>query len=215
LLTSDTTFGLAISTACPANYVDTLAPALLHVYGARGLTVKFVKNLVEHEISRTGNIMIWSVAHSPDGHSVLFRGNNAAPRIITTFLHTQADTYLADILGPVLRKAIRDPHLQEFSTGSSLPREEREANLRYIQVVAKEFLDAIVNSGDALPLCILSPYQELIFKGLERDIPSYRCLCSDSLSRQRDSTPYGSWKYRLFTLHRPCYLYSLTLHVTK
>jgi len=55
MLTSDTAFGLAISTACPANYVDTLSPALLHVYGAKGLTVRFVKNLVEHEINRTGS----------------------------------------------------------------------------------------------------------------------------------------------------------------
>lgn len=83
---------------------------------------------------------------------MLFRGNNAAPRIITAFLHAQAQNYLTDTLGPILSDAIRDPRLQGFSTASTLPPEERENNLQYIQVVAKRFLDAIVKSADALPL---------------------------------------------------------------
>ena len=54
MFTSHTSFGLAISTACPANYVDVIAPALLHLYDARGMTMLFVKKLVENEIYRTG-----------------------------------------------------------------------------------------------------------------------------------------------------------------
>src|SRR5580704_4464095 len=99
MLTSDTSFGLAISTACPANYVDSIAPALLHLYGARGLTIQFVKNLIEHEIKRTGNLPVVLMLIIPENHAILFRGNNAAPRIITAFIHLQADNYLNDTLG--------------------------------------------------------------------------------------------------------------------
>ena len=87
-----------------------------------------------------------------ESHSVLFRGNNAAPRIITSFLHTQVEGYLADTLGPIMKEVIRDPRLQDFSTGGNLSLEEKEANLRYIQVIAKKFLDAIVNSAETLPV---------------------------------------------------------------
>ena len=151
MLTSDTSFGLAISTACPANYVDSIAPALLHLYGARGLTIQFVKNLIEHEIKRTGNLPVVLMLIIQENHAILFRGNNAAPRIITAFIHLQADNYLNDTLGTLLSDAIRDPRLQGFSTSSNISALERETNLRYIQYVAKRFLDAIVNSADSLP----------------------------------------------------------------
>jgi len=51
-----------------------------------------------------------------------------------------------------MKEVIRDPRLQDFSTGGNLSLEEKEANLRYIQVIAKKFLDAIVNSAETLPV---------------------------------------------------------------
>jgi hypothetical protein len=99
-----------------------------------------------------------SVIDCKDNHAILFRGNNAAPRIITAFIHAQADTYLKDNLGPLISEAIRDPRLHTFSTASNISSSEREANLRYIQIVAKRFLDAIVNSADTLPAYISDFY---------------------------------------------------------
>jgi hypothetical protein len=142
---------LAISTACPANYVDTIAPALLHLYDARGLTMSFMKRLVEDEINRTGTASM-SKTNCSENHSILFRGNNAAPRIITAFIHSQSGSYLFNTLGPLLSDVIRDPRLQEFSVAANTLPEQREANLRYIQVIAKTFLDAIMKSSDTFPL---------------------------------------------------------------
>jgi hypothetical protein len=87
-----------------------------------------------------------------ENHSILFRGNNAAPRIITAFIHTQSGSYLSNTLGPLLSDVIRDPRLQDFSVAPNISPEEREKNLRYIQVIAKDFLDAIVKSSDTFPL---------------------------------------------------------------
>jgi neurofibromin 1 len=147
VLTSDTSFGLAISTACQANYVDVVAPALLHLYDARGTMMAFVKNLAEDEINRT------------DNPAILFRGNNAPPRILTTFIHAQAGLYLSETLGPLLRDVIQDPRVQDFSVASTVPSEEREQNLRHIQTIAKSFLDAIVHSAGSFP-----PYAPLVMK---------------------------------------------------
>ena len=87
-----------------------------------------------------------------DNHSILFRGNNAAPRIITAFIHAQAGSYLNNILGSHLSEVIRDPRLQGFSVASTLSDDQREQNLRHIQTISKSFLDAIVESTDAFPL---------------------------------------------------------------
>jgi len=145
LLTSDTSFGLAVSVACPAYYVDTIGPALLRLYDARGMAMQFVKDLIEMEINRTENF------------AILFRGNNAPPRIITAFVHMRAGHYLSDTLGPLLREVFRDRRLQGFSVSSEVDAEEREANLHYIQTVAKKFLDAIVGSVSSFP-----PYLPLL-----------------------------------------------------
>lgn len=99
----------------------------------------FVKNLAEDEINRT------------DNPAILFRGNNAPPRILTTFIHSQAGSYLSDTLGSLLRDVIQDPRLQAFSVASTIPPEEREQNLRHIQTIAKSFLDAIVDSTGSFP----------------------------------------------------------------
>jgi hypothetical protein len=83
----------------------------------------------------------------------LFRGNNAAPRIITTFIHAQAGSYLSDTLGALLMSVIRDQRLQNFELNpSKVAPEQRTRNLRNIQAIAKNFLDAIVASADALPM---------------------------------------------------------------
>ena len=146
LLTSDTNFGLAVSVACPAYYVDTIGPALLRLYDARGMAMQFVKDLIEMEVNRTENF------------AILFRGNNAPPRIITAFVHMRAGHYLSDTLGPLVREVFRDRRLQGFSVSSELDAEEREANLHYIQTVAKKFLDAIVGSLGSFP-----PYLPLLY----------------------------------------------------
>lgn len=86
-----------------------------------------------------------------ENFQILFRGNNAAPRIITSFVHMCAGHYLSDTFGPLLREAFRDPRLQGFSVSPEVDAEERDANLRYIQTVAKKFLDAIVGSADSFP----------------------------------------------------------------
>jgi len=156
VLTSDTSFGLAISTACPANYVDHIAPALLHMYDARGLTMPFVKNLIENEVNKTENA------------SIIFRGNNAAPRIITAYIHSQSGSYLKDTLGSLINDVIVDPRLQEFSVSSSVPEEQREENLRYIQTVAKLFFDAIVNSPNSFPLPLREMFHHISVCTAER-----------------------------------------------
>ena len=86
-----------------------------------------------------------------ENHSILFRGNNAAPRIITAFIHAQAGSYLTDTLGTLLNDVIRDPRLQEFSVASTVAPEQRELNLRHIQTIAQNFLDAIVGSANSFP----------------------------------------------------------------
>jgi hypothetical protein len=113
--------------------------------------MSFMKRLVEDEINRTGRGSLFKSNYS-ENHSILFRGNNAAPRIITAFIHSQSGSYLANTLGPLLSDVIRDPHLQEFSVAANTVPEQREANLRYIQVIAKNFLDAIMKSSDTFPL---------------------------------------------------------------
>jgi len=130
--------------------VDVIAPALLHLYDAKGLTMPFVKGLIESEIDRTGTNHA-SCCLTPENHSILFRGNNAAPRIITAFIHSQAGSYLTDTLGSLLNEVIHDPKLYEFSVASSISPEQREENIRYIQIVAKKFLDAIMDSTNSLP----------------------------------------------------------------
>jgi neurofibromin 1 len=153
LLTSDTSFGLAVSVACPANYVDVMGPALLRLYDARGMATQFVKDLIEMEINRTENF------------AILFRGNNAAPRIITAFVHMRAGHYLSDTLGTLLREVFSDPRLQNFSVAAEIDPEEREGNLQYIKTIAKKFLDAIVGSADSFPLYQFPPTYILITLG--------------------------------------------------
>jgi hypothetical protein len=85
----------------------------------------------------------------------LFRGNNAAPRIITAFIHDKAGSYLTDTLGSLLSDVIRDPRLQDFSIAPNIPAEERDKNLRHIQIVAQSFLDAIVESTESFPMYLL------------------------------------------------------------
>jgi neurofibromin 1 len=62
---------------------------------------------------------------------------------------------LNDILGTLLNDVIRDPRLQEFSVASNVSSEQREQNIRYIQTVAKNFLDAIVGSANSFPPYVL------------------------------------------------------------
>ena len=151
MFTSDPNFGLAISTACPANHVDAMSPALLHLYDARGLTMSFVKRLVENEINRTGTCILCP-SNMIESYSILFRGNNAAPRIITAFIHAQSGSYLSSTLGPLLSDVIQDPRLQDFSVASNVAPEQRVTNLQYIQTIAQSFLDAIVDSADSFPV---------------------------------------------------------------
>jgi hypothetical protein len=87
-----------------------------------------------------------------DSYSILFRGNNAAPRIITAFIHAQSGSYLSNTLGPLLNNVIQDPRLQEFSVASNIAPERRVANIQYIQTIAQSFLDAIVDSADSFPM---------------------------------------------------------------
>jgi neurofibromin 1 len=50
---------------------------------------------------------------------------------------------------------IRDPRLQNFELNpSKVTPEQRSRNIRNIQAIAKNFLDAIVDSADALPLYV-------------------------------------------------------------
>ena len=106
--------------------------------------MSFVKDLAEDEITRT------------DNPSILFRGNNAPPRILTAFIHSQAGSYLTETLGNLLRDVIEDPRVQDFSVASTIPPEEREQNLRHIQTIAKSFLDAIVDSTGSFPAYVPS-----------------------------------------------------------
>ena len=117
--------------------------------------MKFIKDLIENEINRTGDTTSARLLHV-DNPSILFRGNNAAPRIITAFVHDNSGSYLMDTLGGPLNEVIRDPRLQDFSIASTIPAEERDQNLRHIETVAKMFLDAIVDSADAFPSYIYS-----------------------------------------------------------
>jgi hypothetical protein len=128
-----------------------MSPALLHLYDARGLTMSFVKRLVENEINRTGTCILCP-SNMIESYSILFRGNNAAPRIITAFIHAQSGSYLSSTLGPLLSDVIQDPRLQDFSVASNVAPEQRVANLQYIQTIAQSFLDAIVDSADSFPL---------------------------------------------------------------
>lgn len=76
---------------------------------------------------------------------------------MTAFIHAHAGSYLNDTLGALLSDVIRDPRLQDFSVASNIPPDQREQNIRYIQTVAKKFLDAIVGSTDSLPAYVLLP----------------------------------------------------------
>lgn len=154
--------------------------------------MSFVKNLAEDEINKT------------DNPAILFRGNNAPPRILTTFIHSQAGSYLNDTLGALLRDVIQDPRVQEFSVASTIPTEEREQNLRHIQTIAKNFLDAIVDSTGSFP-----PYASFIYKAdtqaPERSLPSHRGVHGEKIPRKCDCTSHWSWKYCLPSVYRTGY----------
>lgn len=62
---------------------------------------------------------------------------------------------MSDTLGSLLNDAIRDPRLQEFSVASNVLSDVREQNIRYIQIVAKNFLDAIAGSAKSFPPYVL------------------------------------------------------------
>ena len=128
------------------------------------MMMAFVKNLAEDEINKT------------DNPAILFRGNNAPPRILTTFIHSQAGSYLNDTLGTLLRDVIQDPRVQEFSVASNIPPEEREQNLRHIQTIAKGFLDAIVDSTGSFPPYVPS-IAKLTFRPL-REVFHHIAVCT-------------------------------------
>ena len=81
-----------------------------------------------------------------------------------------------DTLGTLLTDVIRDPRLQDFSVATNVPPDQREQNIRYIQTVAKKFLDAIVGSTNSLPTYIPSPIS-LTLRPL-RDLFYHISVCS-------------------------------------
>jgi len=97
-----------------------------------------------------------------ENYTMVFRGNNAAPRIITAFIHSQAGSYLSDTLGPLLRRVIRDPRLKEIDLDlSKVAPEERLRNIGNIQAIAQSFLDAIFESADNIPRALKETFHHI------------------------------------------------------
>ena len=95
---------------------------------------------------------------------------------------------MSDTLGTLLSDVIRDPRLQEFSVGSNVSSEQREQNIRYIQIVAKNFLDAIAGSANSFPTYLL-PFDVIDLRPL-REIFHHIAVCAAELFRGNTTAPH-------------------------
>lgn len=150
LLTHDTHLAVAIANVCPSSEVDELTISLLNIFETRGMAYELMEALIKQEIQETEN------------ESEILRRNCVATKMLSVYAKWKGAGYLRATLQKVVERLMltsKDLDLElDPARGVQTP-EEIQKNALQLRVVAKVFIDDIVNSAESIP-------------------PSFRKICS-------------------------------------
>ncbi|KAK4704245.1 neurofibromin 1, partial [Phenoliferia sp. Uapishka_3] len=135
----DLTLAMALCEVCTASHYEDLTELFLKIYDTPKTIAKFLKAVIEMEVSVT------------DHESTLFRGNSFATRILTAYARARGYHYLRNTLKDLLLTLCKKPH--EFSMDFDPHKQTAadDAASRNLEQVTEAFLVCICQSIDQVP----------------------------------------------------------------